>query len=405
MGRSHPVVTCARGTGRPRVDRRRGPVSISPTSRLRGWSSRRRRSTCVESSFEPVVGTRVGCRQTTAHARSDLNPALDAAAGTPRWGRAASLTPRAPLPTIAPPHPALESAPFRRDRRHAQLALGIRSGSHLGGRALAWLHERPLRRHALLQPDRHVRCRRLAARRGPPGDGPEPPDRDAVPAPGAGDPEADGAPRPHPIRGPGGRHSRRGQRHPLVPGPPSMSMLEKIHSPADVKGLDRAELQKLAAEMRHVIIQTVARNAGHLAPNLGVVELTLALHRVFDSPTDKIIWDVGHQSYPHKLLTGRYEQFHTLRKAGGIAGYPRRCESPNDPFGTSHGSTSISAALGLAAARDLKGEHHHVVAVIGDGALTGGMAFEGLNNAGELGKPLILVLNDNEMSISPNIGA
>jgi 1-deoxy-D-xylulose-5-phosphate synthase len=184
-----------------------------------------------------------------------------------------------------------------------------------------------------------------------------------------------------------------------------MSLLESIRSPADVKRLDKSQLAQLAAEMRHVIIQTVARNAGHLAPNLGVVELTLALHRVFNSPTDKIIWDVGHQSYPHKLLTGRYEQFHTLRQLGGIAGYPRRCESAHDPFGTSHGSTSISAALGFAAARDLKGEHHHVVAVIGDGALTGGMAFEGLNNAGELGKPLILILNDNEMSISPNIGA
>jgi len=184
-----------------------------------------------------------------------------------------------------------------------------------------------------------------------------------------------------------------------------VSLLERIHSPADLKALDKADLVRLAAEMRHAIIQTVARNAGHLAPNLGVVELTLELHRVFDSPTDKIIWDVGHQSYPHKLLTGRYEQFATLRQAGGIAGYPRRAESEHDPFGTSHGSTSISAALGFAVARDLKGESHHVVAVIGDGALTGGLAFEGLNNAGELGKPLILVLNDNEMSISPNIGA
>jgi 1-deoxy-D-xylulose-5-phosphate synthase len=184
-----------------------------------------------------------------------------------------------------------------------------------------------------------------------------------------------------------------------------MSMLDNIHSPADVKRLNSAEVARLAAEMRHVIIQTVARNAGHLAPNLGVVELTLALHRVFDSPTDKILWDVGHQSYPHKLLTGRYDQFDTLRQLGGIAGYPRRCESAHDPFGTSHGSTSISAALGFAAARDLKGENHHVVAVIGDGALTGGMAFEGLNNAGELKKRLIIVLNDNEMSISPNIGA
>ena len=184
-----------------------------------------------------------------------------------------------------------------------------------------------------------------------------------------------------------------------------MSLLENIHSPADVKGLDLKQVAQLAAEMRHVIIQTVARNAGHLAPNLGVVELTLALHRVFDSPTDKIIWDVGHQSYPHKLLTGRYGQFHTLRQLNGIAGYPRRCESAHDPFGTSHGSTSIAAALGFCAARDLKGESHNVIAIIGDGALTGGMAFEGLNNAGELKKKLIVILNDNEMSISPNIGA
>ena len=184
-----------------------------------------------------------------------------------------------------------------------------------------------------------------------------------------------------------------------------MSLLEHIHSPADVKALPREDIDRLAAEMRHAIIQTVARNAGHLAPNLGVVELTLALHKVFDSPTDKIIWDVGHQSYPHKLLTGRADVFHTLRQFGGIAGYPRRAESAHDPFGTSHGSTSISAALGFAAARDLRGEKHHVIAVIGDGALTGGMAFEGLNNAGELNRPLIVILNDNEMSISPNIGA
>ncbi|MFI5371009.1 MAG: 1-deoxy-D-xylulose-5-phosphate synthase [Candidatus Eisenbacteria bacterium] len=184
-----------------------------------------------------------------------------------------------------------------------------------------------------------------------------------------------------------------------------MSLLERIHSPADVKSLSRAELDTLAGEIRHVIIQTVARNAGHLAPNLGVVELTIALHRVFDSPRDKIVWDVGHQSYPHKLLTGRAERFDTLRRLGGLAGYPVRDESEHDAFGTSHGSTSISAALGLAAARDLEHQDHHVVAVIGDGALTGGMAFEGLNNAGELGKRLIVVLNDNEHSISPNIGA
>lgn len=184
-----------------------------------------------------------------------------------------------------------------------------------------------------------------------------------------------------------------------------MSILERIQSPADLKALPRAEVDALAAEIRHVIIQTVARNAGHLAPNLGVVELSLALHKVFESPVDKIVWDVGHQSYPHKLLTGRYDRFHTLRQLNGIAGYPRRAESEHDHFGTSHGSTSIAAALGFAAARDLRGEHHHVIAVIGDGAFTGGMAFEGLNNAGELKKRLILILNDNEMSISPNIGA
>jgi 1-deoxy-D-xylulose-5-phosphate synthase len=184
-----------------------------------------------------------------------------------------------------------------------------------------------------------------------------------------------------------------------------MSLLENIHSPADLKPLSRAELRRLAAEMRHVIIQTVARRAGHLAPNLGAVELALAIHRVFDSPRDKIIWDVGHQSYPHKLVTGRYERFDTLRTWEGIAGYPRRAESEHDAFGTCHGSTSLSAALGFAVARDLKGEDHHVVAVIGDGALTGGMAFEGLNNIGELGKRVIVILNDNEWSISPNIGA
>jgi 1-deoxy-D-xylulose-5-phosphate synthase len=184
-----------------------------------------------------------------------------------------------------------------------------------------------------------------------------------------------------------------------------MSLLERIQSPADLKALSREDLDRLAAEIRHTVIQTVARRAGHLAPNLGVVELTLALHRVFDSPRDRIIWDVGHQSYPHKLVTGRFERFDTLRSLGGVAGYPMRAESEHDPFGTCHGSTSISAALGFAVARDLRGEDHHVIAVIGDGALTGGLAFEGLNNAGELGKRLIVILNDNEWSISPNIGA
>jgi 1-deoxy-D-xylulose-5-phosphate synthase len=185
----------------------------------------------------------------------------------------------------------------------------------------------------------------------------------------------------------------------------SMSLLAGIQSPADLKGLTRPQLDQLAIEMRHLVIQTVARRAGHLAPNLGVIELSIALHRVFDSPRDKILWDVGHQSYPHKLLTGRVDRFDTLRTLGGLAGYPTRAESEHDPFGTCHGSTAISAALGFSVARDLLGQDHHVVAVIGDGALTGGMAFEGLNNVGELGKRLIVILNDNEMSISPNIGA
>lgn len=184
-----------------------------------------------------------------------------------------------------------------------------------------------------------------------------------------------------------------------------MTLLERIHSPADVKQLSRRELEQLAAEIRDVIIRTVARRSGHLGPNLGAVELAIALHRVFDSPRDKIIWDVGHQSYPHKLLTGRFERFDTLRTLGGLGGYPSRAESEHDPFGTSHGSTSISAALGFAVARDLAGGDSHVIAVIGDGALTGGLAFEGLNNAGELGKRLIVILNDNAWSISRNVGA
>jgi 1-deoxy-D-xylulose-5-phosphate synthase len=184
-----------------------------------------------------------------------------------------------------------------------------------------------------------------------------------------------------------------------------MSLLESIRSPADLKALPREKIPALAAEIRHVIIQTVARRAGHLAPNLGVVELTLALHRVFDSPHDRIVWDVGHQCYTHKLLTGRYENFDTLRTLGGIAGYPRPAESAHDAFGASHASTSISAGLGFAVARDLRGGSEHVVAVIGDGALTGGLAYEGLNNAGELGRRLIVVLNDNEMSIGPSVGA
>src|SRR6202795_3413165 len=142
----------------------------------------------------------------------------------------------------------------------------------------------------------------------------------------------------------------------------STPILDRIGTPADLRSLSEAELRTLAEEIRQFLVTTVSKTGGHLAPNLGVVELTLALHRVFDSPRDKILWDVGHQSYPHKLVTGRFEQFDTLRTWGGLAGYPRRCESEHDPFGTSHGSTSISAALGFAVARDLKGEPHHVIA-------------------------------------------
>ncbi|HID93654.1 MAG TPA: 1-deoxy-D-xylulose-5-phosphate synthase [bacterium (Candidatus Stahlbacteria)] len=183
-----------------------------------------------------------------------------------------------------------------------------------------------------------------------------------------------------------------------------MKLLDQINSPKDLKSFDIVQLKVLAQEIRDEIIETVARNGGHLAPNLGVVELTLALHYVFDAPKDKIIWDVGHQSYTHKLITGRRAQFHTLRKYGGIGGFPRIDESEYDCFGTGHASTSISAALGMVIARDLAGEDYKVVAVIGDGALSAGMAYEGLNQASFLKKDLIVVLNDNRMSIAKNVG-
>lgn len=182
-------------------------------------------------------------------------------------------------------------------------------------------------------------------------------------------------------------------------------LLDRINSPADLKTLSREELKELAQEIRQTIIRTVSCTGGHLAPNLGAVELTLALHRVFDSPRDKLIWDVGHQCYTHKLVTGRRQEFARIRQQGGPSGFPRRCESEHDVFGAGHGSTSISAALGFATARDLRGGKEHVVAVIGDGALTGGMAFEALNHAGSRNIDLIVVLNDNEMSISPSVGA
>ena len=183
------------------------------------------------------------------------------------------------------------------------------------------------------------------------------------------------------------------------------SILESVKSPQDIKGLKPKELNRLASEIRRKIVKTVAETGGHLAPSLGVVELSIALHYVFDAPKDRIIWDVGHQAYAHKLLTGRMDVFHTLRQDNGISGFPKRSESPYDVLDTGHSSTSISAALGMATAIDHKGEEGKVVAVIGDGSMSAGLAFEALNNAGHLRKDLIVILNDNEMSISPNVGA
>lgn len=182
-------------------------------------------------------------------------------------------------------------------------------------------------------------------------------------------------------------------------------LLEKLGKPEDIKKYSLFELESLAQEIRQLIIETVASNGGHLAPSLGTVELTLALYSVFRFPQDKLIWDVGHQAYTHKIITGRYERFGTLRKKGGITGFPNRFESPYDAFGVGHASTSISAALGMAISRDISGRRNKVIAVLGDGALTGGEVFEALNHAGELGKDLIVILNDNEMSIDKNVGA
>lgn len=182
-------------------------------------------------------------------------------------------------------------------------------------------------------------------------------------------------------------------------------ILDSIESPAQLRTLTTAQMQQLAEEIRREIIEKVSVKGGHLAPNLGVVELTMALHCVFNTPDDLLVWDIGHQAYVHKLLTGRRDRFHSIRQFGGLSGYLRREESPYDVFGASHASTSISAALGLAVGRDLQGQNFKVIAVIGDGALTGGMALEAINNAGSLKKNLIIVLNDNEKSISDNVGA
>ena len=184
-----------------------------------------------------------------------------------------------------------------------------------------------------------------------------------------------------------------------------VGILEGINSPEDIRCLSIEELNILAGEIRQEMLEVVSRNGGHLAPSLGAVELTLAIHYVFNTPEDKVIWDVGHQAYTHKIITGRRNDFHTLRKMGGISGFPKRGESVYDTFGVGHSSTSISAASGIAEAKCLKGGDSKVIAIIGDGSMTAGMAFEGLNWSGERKKDLIVILNDNEMSISPNVGA
>jgi 1-deoxy-D-xylulose-5-phosphate synthase len=182
-------------------------------------------------------------------------------------------------------------------------------------------------------------------------------------------------------------------------------ILDRVNDPADLKTLKPGDLETLACEIRNLIIETVSQTGGHLAPSLGVVELTIALHRVFDTPKDKIIWDVGHQAYAHKIITGRKNRFHTLRKYRGISGFPKREESPYDSFDTGHSGTSISAGLGIAQGKTMKGEKNKVIAVIGDGSMTAGMAFEALNQTGHTERDLIVVLNDNEMSIAKNVGA
>ena len=201
-----------------------------------------------------------------------------------------------------------------------------------------------------------------------------------------------------------GRHDRRQAAVP-VNSPPETPLLDKVRIPADSACASRSELPQLAAELRAELIDAVSITGGHLGAGLGVVELTVALHYVFNTPDDRLIWDVGHQAYPHKILTGRRDRIRTLRQEGGLSGFTKRTESEYDPFGAAHSSTSISAGLGMAVARDLQGGRNNVVAVIGDGAMSAGMAYEAMNNAGALDARLIVVLNDNDMSIAPPTGA
>ncbi|MBW8268437.1 1-deoxy-D-xylulose-5-phosphate synthase [Caldovatus aquaticus] len=186
---------------------------------------------------------------------------------------------------------------------------------------------------------------------------------------------------------------------------PATPLLDRVRTPADLRNLSAAQLRQLADELRAETIDVVSQTGGHLGASLGVVELTVAIHAVFDTPRDRLIWDVGHQAYPHKILTGRRDRIRTLRQGGGLSGFTRRSESEYDPFGAAHSSTSISAGLGMAVARDLKGEDRHVVCVIGDGAMSAGMAYEAMNNAGAIRAKLIVILNDNDMSIAPPVGA
>src|SRR5476651_880806 len=188
--------------------------------------------------------------------------------------------------------------------------------------------------------------------------------------------------------------------------PVQTSLLDRVQYPADLRNFSPEQLRQLADELRSETIDAVSATGGHLGASLGVVELTVALHAVFETPRDRLIWDVGHQAYPHKILTGRRDRIRTLRQAGGLSGFTRRSESEYDPFGAAHSSTSISAGLGMAVARDLKGnDDRNVICVIGDGAMSAGMAYEAMNNAGALHSRLIVILNDNDMSIAPPVGA
>ena len=181
-------------------------------------------------------------------------------------------------------------------------------------------------------------------------------------------------------------------------------ILERVNGPQDLRTLSLPELDTLAAEVRELIMNVVAQSGGHFAPNLGTVELAIALHTAFDTPHDRLVWDIGHQAYPHKILTGRRDEFPTIRQYQGMSGFLKRDESEYDTFGAGHSSTAIAAALGMATARDLRGEDHKVVAIIGDGGMTAGLAYEALNSAGDMKKDMVVVLNDNNMSISPTVG-